>query len=273
MKIPYGLAETIGRRRSMEDTHAVRSIEDLGTFCAEVYDGHSGAEAAEMAAEMLTPLFLGLGHHRGDPDPPHPFNAEALRQAYLATDRFIVGRGVESGTAAATLYVRATGFISANAGDCQIVVGEGSDAITLTGGHKPDVPEERARIEAQGGIVVTLDVARVQGSLSMSRALGDAALKPFITAEPRVVEGTFGRRNDFVVIACDGLWDTVSPDEALALVRKSRNVQEGADMLCALAMAKGSTDNITVIVLDTRSYAARFPQERLRVSRVLDRAL
>jgi protein phosphatase 1L len=272
MTINYGVAETIGRRRSMEDTYAVRRDEESGIFSAEVYDGHSGSDAAFVAAEMLTPLFLGKDRNKA-PRRKIAFTAEALREAYLATDRTIRAQGIESGTAAATLYIRETGFLAGNTGDCRIVVGEGSRALTLTRDHKPDVPEERARIEALGGSVVTLDVARVQGSLSMSRALGDRALEPFVTAEPRIAEGMFGRRNDIAIIGCDGLWDVVTPDEAIAVARSARGAKEGADRLCALATGKGSTDNITVMVVDLKDYAKRRSQEDLRVFRVLDRAI
>jgi protein phosphatase 1L len=274
MNIPHGIAETIGRRNRMEDSHSVRNNDEFDIFSAEVYDGHSGSLAAVIAAETLTSLFLGGAHgHDGERFSPNRFTAETLREAYLATDRYIIGQGTASGAAAATLYLREEGFIVANAGDVRMVVGEGRDVMILTVDHKPDMPEEQSRIEAQGGVVVMLDVARVQGSLAMSRALGDAALKPFVTAEPRIVEGRFGRLNDTVVIACDGLWDAVTPEEAVAMARNSARPQEAADRLRALALAKGSTDNITVIVLDLRAYSASRAEKRLHLSRVLDRAL
>jgi protein phosphatase 1L len=275
MNIRYGVAETIGRRNSMEDAHSVKYSEELGVFSAEVYDGHSGSLAAVIAAETLTPFFLGTAHNPPDNDrfSPNRFSAEALREAYLATDRYIIGRGTESGAAAAGLYLRDEAFIVANAGDVRIVIGEGRNATTLTVDHKPDVPEERARIEAQGGVVVTLDVARVQGSLAMSRSLGDAGLKPFVTAEPRVTEGRLGRKNDVAILACDGLWDVVTPKEAVAVARSSSQPEEAANRLLALATTKGSTDNITVIVLDLKAYTANCERKRLRLARVLDQAL
>jgi protein phosphatase 1L len=274
MRIPFGVAETVGRRERMEDTHVVKYHKEFGIFSAEVYDGHSGPLAAAIAAKILTPLFLGGGREQPDEEPgPIRFGAEALRDAYLATDRHITDHGAGSGAAAAGLYLRDTGFLAANAGDVRIVIGEGRDAIRLTTDHKPDLPEERARIEAQGGIVATLDVARVQGSLAMSRSLGDAFLKPFVTAEPRIAEGFFGRRDDVAIVACDGLWDVVTPEEAVAITRNSRQPQEAADRLLTVAVAKGSTDNITIVVLDLKACGSNCKEERLSVSRVLDCAI
>jgi serine/threonine protein phosphatase PrpC len=113
----------------------------------------------------------------------------------------------------------------------------------------------------------------VQGLLSMSRSLGDAPLKPFVTAEPRIAEGVLGRENDIAIIACDGLWDVLTSEEAVAIARDAAGPSEAARLLQARAMEQGSMDNITVIVLDLKAYTARCGRDRLYVSRVLDRAL
>lgn len=270
--IRYGVAETIGFREQMEDAHAIWDEEETGLFSAEVYDGHAGSLAARMAADCLTRYFF-RPHSRKGQSSPFSFTPEALREAYIAADRRIVTSGTESGAAAATLYVRGQEFLAANAGDSRIVMGEGDGVIELTKDHKPDRPEEKERITALGGRVVALDVARVQGSLAMSRALGDVLLKPFVTAEPRILEGAFGRANDLVVIACDGLWDAVTSDEAIAIARTAKDPQKAARLLRETALGRGSTDNITVVVLDLSDYTAGCEAERMRLIRVLDRAV
>jgi len=273
MNISYGIAETIGLRKEMEDAHSVRDDEGRGVFSAEVCDGHGGSLAARIAAEMLTPCFLhgeGVACERTG---GRGFTPEDLRDAYLAIDRYIVAQQTVSGAAVGTLYLREDRFLAANAGDVRIVIGDGPEAISLTVDHKPDLPDERARIEALGGRVVSYDVPRVQGLLSMSRSLGDALLKPFVTAEPRIAEGVLGRENDIAIIACDGLWDVLTSEEAVAIARDAAGPSEAARLLQARAMEQGSMDNITVIVLDLKAYTARCGRDRLYVSRVLDRAL
>jgi protein phosphatase 1L len=273
MNISYGIAETIGFRKEMEDAHSVRDDERAGVFSAMVCDGHAGSLAARIAAEMLTPCFLyGEGAECGKRGGGR-FAPEDLRDAYLAIDRYIVAQQTASGTAVGTLYVCESRFLAANAGDVRIVIGDGPEAISLTVDHKPDLPGERARIEALGGRVVSYDVPRVQGLLSMSRCLGDAPLKPFVTAEPRIAEGVLGRGNDIAIIACDGLWDVLTSEEAVAIARNTTGPSEAATLLQIRAVEQGSTDNITVIVLDLRAYTARCERDRLYVSRVLDGAL
>ncbi|MGD0230530.1 MAG: PP2C family protein-serine/threonine phosphatase [Syntrophorhabdales bacterium] len=272
MTIPYGIAETIGLRSHMEDAHSVWQDERLGIVSAEVYDGHVGSLAASLAAEMLTPYFLNAMKRESEKTGEKGFAPEVLRDAYLATDRYIIDRQTESGAAVATLYLHGGRFLAANVGDVRVVIGEGTGAISLTVDHKPDLPGERARIEAQGGRVITFDVPRVQGLLAMSRSLGDAPLKPFVTAEPRIAEGLLGRRNDIAIVACDGIWDVLTSEEAVAIARAARAPEDAAKQLQTQALERGSTDNITVIVLDLRQHTLTCERDRLYVSRVLDRA-
>ncbi len=271
--IRYGVAETIGSREQMEDTHAIWDEGEISLFSAEVYDGHAGSLAAKIAADDLTRYFIHSDHDRAIDTGRPSFTAEALREAYLEIDRRIVDSGTESGAAAATLFLQEQKFLAANAGDCRIVIGEGRHFVELTLDHRPDLPEERARIEAAGGRVIFLDVARVEGSLAMSRALGDVLLKPFVTPEPRITEGSLGRSNDLAVIACDGLWDAVTSEEAITTARTAAGPEEAARLLRETAQARGSNDNITVIVLDLKPYTAGCASGRLHVSRVLDRAI
>ena len=258
----------------MEDAHAIWDEEQIGFFSAEVYDGHGGSLAAVIAAEVLTPYFLSRSRNgqRGKAD-GEILSAEALREAYLDTDRYIIDQRTGSGAAAAVLYLHKGRFLAANAGDVRIVIGQGKGALTLTRDHKPDLPEEKARIEALGGRVISFDVARVEGTLAMSRALGDAPLKPFVTAEPRIAEGVLGKENDVAVVACDGIWDVLTSEEAVALARSGAGPEDAARLLQTRALERGSLDNITVIVLDLKGYSALYGRSRLSVVRVLDLAL
>jgi serine/threonine protein phosphatase PrpC len=66
-----------------------------------------------------------------------------------------------------TLYV-------ANAGDSRTILGRGAEPYFLSKDHKPDLPEEKNRIEKAGGFVSD---GRVNGNLNLSRALGDLEYK------------------------------------------------------------------------------------------------
>jgi serine/threonine protein phosphatase PrpC len=273
-EIHTGICEDIGLRRSMEDEHAIYQNPEKGFFSAEVYDGHGGRSAAQVAAEMVTPYFLHEWSRESekalkDRTPEY----ELLRNAYLAVDRHIVENGLDSGTTAAGIYLIHDHFFAANCGDTRIVIGTRHGVSTLTLDHKPDLPDELQRIEMNGGHVISVGVARVQGILAVSRAIGDRSLKPHVIAEPRITEGYLGRDNDFIVIACDGVWDVLSPDIVIAIVRAAADVQAAAENIRTTAIDSGSTDNITIIVLGLKEYTAGFKRKKMEITTVVDRAL
>ena len=131
--------------------------------------------------------------------------------------------------------------------------------IELTEPHKPDREDEKLRIEQQGGVVTCYDTWRVNGTLAVSRAIGDPEHKPYVISEPEIKEIVLDGSEDFLVLGCDGLWDQISPEEATTLVYQylcenghddvvsaAENV---ASYLCTQAKEEGSSDNITTIVV------------------------
>jgi serine/threonine protein phosphatase PrpC len=85
--------------------------------------------------------------------------------------------------------------------------------------HKPELPNELKRIEKAGGWVSD---GRVLGNLNLSRGLGDSEyklnenLKPeeqIISAFPDIKIENLNNDIDFIVLACDGIWDCKSNQE------------------------------------------------------------
>ncbi len=274
MDIPYAISYDMGMRDRMEDEYAIYTRPKKGFFSAEVYDGHGGARAAVIASEMFTPYFLHLWSEELDKemDTRKPIY-KLLREVCIEVDRFIVEKGITSGTTVANFYIINNRFYAINLGDSRIAIGTEDGAIFLTEDHKPHFPEERRRIEALGGFVIKFGVYRVQGELAMSRALGDSHLKPYVIAEPFILEGLFGRENDYVIVACDGIWDAMDAKEAIEIVRKYQDVQKAADALISKAINYGSTDNKTAIVLDLRKYLAEIDGKKMMVLKKIDMAV
>ncbi|MHB8158621.1 MAG: PP2C family serine/threonine-protein phosphatase, partial [Desulfocucumaceae bacterium] len=135
-----------------EDEHAIYRDDAREFFAAEIYDGHGGKEAALIASEMLTPYFM----HTWAASIEKPLRErhsddELLREAYLTVDAHLVKMGVESGTTAANFYIIGDRFLAANAGDTRVIIGTRKGVSYLTKDHKPELPEERMRIESLGG--------------------------------------------------------------------------------------------------------------------------
>lgn len=92
-------------------------------------------------------------------------------------------------------------------------------ALPLSVDHKPNRQDERTRIENAGGVVVWAGTWRVGGVLAVSRAFGDRLLKRYVVATPDITEETVGPDDQLVVLASDGLWDVVSNDDAVNLIK------------------------------------------------------
>ncbi|KAJ6357675.1 hypothetical protein OIU78_005508 [Salix suchowensis] len=131
-----------------------------------------------------------------------------------------------------------------------------------------------------GGRVIYWDGARVLGVLAMSRAIGDNYLKPFVIPEPDVTLTERTGEDECLILASDGLWDVVSNDTACGVVRMclrartppsppgspgsdaaaARAATESSDKACSdasilltkLALARNSSDNVSVVVVDLR---------------------
>ena len=84
--------------------------------------------------------------------------------------------------------------------------GAGGRARDVTFDCRADRPDEVARIVARGGFVSN---RRVNGALAVSRALGDAEFKrphALVSACPEITETRLQPGDEFLLIACDGLW-------------------------------------------------------------------
>ncbi|CAL9776360.1 unnamed protein product [Musa acuminata subsp. burmannicoides] len=301
--VAFGSISLSGRSREMEDAISVRP----GFFRAEgspplhffaVFDGHGGAHVADLCKERMHILLaeeLGRAETEEEAWMRAAVGRSFARMDELALTACACGKvgmppcgcersGIESeivGSTAAVAIVGGSRIFVANCGDSRTVLSRGGRAVPLSDDHKPDRPDELARIEAAGGRVIYLNGARVHGILAMSRAIGDKYLKPSVISEPeiRVVERT--GEDECLIVASDGLWDVLPNDLACDVARRcleeadptresedtlggdSRGTREeeqasdarcslAATLLARLALGRKSADNISVIVIDLR---------------------
>lgn len=124
-------------------------------------------------------------------------------------------------------------LVVANAGDSRCVLARAGKAVPLSFDHKPDNPEEKRRIENAGS---TIQEGRVDGNLNLSRSLGDLkykinkALKPEehpVTANPDIKVEELTGEEDFIVMGCDGIWETKSNEEMVEFIYK--RLKEGKE--------------------------------------------
>ncbi|KAH9324481.1 hypothetical protein KI387_004659 [Taxus chinensis] len=139
-----------------------------------------------------------------------------------------------SGTTAVTLVKQGQDLVIGNVGDSRAVLcTRGQDnslaAVQLTVDLKPNLPGEAERIRRCKGRVFALhdepEVARVwlphndSPGLAMARAFGDFCLKDFgLIAVPDVSYHRLTERDEFIVLATDGIWDVLSNKEVVDIV-------------------------------------------------------
>jgi serine/threonine protein phosphatase PrpC len=241
-----GFAETQGFRPTMEDATAIfgqfRDRDDEDLF--GVFDGHGGHEASGIVSEELPDaLELALAEEKSIED--------ALKRSFIDVHTSLVApdRGVQCGTTAIVMYVRGTRAYVANVGDSRCVLGNRDGSVRrVTTDHKATDPEEAARCRAKGAFVVR---GRIMGMIAISRALGDAELADFLIQEPDVF--SFDTTPvDLVILACDGVWDVLSDEQAMAVARSTRNPSVAAQRIRDASLAHGSRDNVSVVVIHLR---------------------
>jgi len=214
-----------GWRVSMEDAHtALLALPtDPGAAFFAVFDGHGGSATAQHCSRHLHRAVLARQEYgRGD-------LKGALVQGYLDLDLAMQQdeklRDDMSGSTAVSCLIKDGSIYCANAGDSRAVASVAGRTLELSTDHKPSLPGEQARIEAAGGWV---DLNRVNGNLALSRALGDFVFKrnqdvpqadQVITALPEVTVHAISDEWEFVVLACDGVWDVMSSEEVVQFIR------------------------------------------------------
>ncbi|KAL6226902.1 hypothetical protein ACLB2K_000861 [Fragaria x ananassa] len=217
-----------------------------------VFDGHGGVDAASFIKKNLLNFIVQDSHF---PDALK----KATRSAFVKADHAIADAtslDKSSGTTALTAFILGRNMLIANAGDCRAVLGKRGRAIELSKDHKPNCTSERLRIEKLGGVIYD---GYLNGQLSVARALGDWHIKGSkgskcpLSSEPELEELVLTEEDEFLIMGCDGLWDVMSSQCAVTMVRKEL-MQHNDPERCSKALVKealqrNTCDNLTVVVV------------------------
>lgn len=210
----------------MEDAHAhflsLKQDKDASFFA--VYDGHGGSRVAQWCGEHVhEDIVSNENYQKGD-------YVEALKGGFLECDENMLKdeemRDDPSGATAVCILLKDNKIYCANCGDSRAVASVAGQVQELSFDHKPSNEEETRRIVAAGGYV---ELNRVNGNLALSRAMGDFVFKrntkkpaeeQIVIAYPEVIVKDIEPDHEFVVLACDGIWDVLSNQEVVSFVRR-----------------------------------------------------
>jgi len=214
-----------GWRVNMEDshTHILSLPDDPEAAFFAVYDGHGGARVAEYAGKHLHKYVVKRPEYQND-------IGLAMQRAFLEIDDVMLydeswGEQM-AGSTAVTVLIKNNKLYCANAGDSRAVACVNGEVQPLSVDHKPNNEAESKRINDGGGYV---EFNRVNGNLALSRALGDFVFKrnnakppedQIVTAFPDIETRDITEDYEFIVLACDGIWDVMSNEEVIEFCRK-----------------------------------------------------
>jgi protein phosphatase PTC1 len=85
----------------------------------------------------------------------------------------------------------------------------------------------------------------------VSRSLGDHDLKKFVIADPHFKTEPLDATCEFLVLACDGIWDVSDDQEVVDVVRKAGVTDPKAASAAIIqhVISKQTKDNLTAMVI------------------------
>lgn len=270
-------------------------VRNQGFFA--VFDGHGGKSAAEWCGDKFHEVLSrhlppskeddnSQGRIADDNGPAVESEendiivpiSEIFDQTFIEADSYLTAaHGIYSGCTAVVALVRleerhlddnysAAGpksaarkclvpvLYTANVGDSRAVLLRSDKAVRLSYDHKGSDMCEQQRVKDAGGFILN---ERVNGMLAITRALGDAEMKDYISGRPYTAETILTTTDPLLILACDGLWDVCSDQEACDLIRDIPDPQEAAKVLVEYGLTNGSYDNMSVLVV--RFHPEKYP--------------
>ena len=153
------------------------------------------------------------------------------------------------GCTACVALITKTEIYVGNVGDSRSVLSKKGIAINMSEDHKPLLDTEKKRIEKAGGFI---EDERVNGMLNLSRCLGDLDYKQnkklkeeeqIISGYPDVKVEKISNETDFLIIACDGIWDCLTSQGAVDYL-KDRLIKPTAKPAKISTVLEGMLDHI-----------------------------
>ena len=126
-------------------------------------------------------------------------------------------------------------------------------AERMTYDHRGTDKMEIERVIQSGGIVVD---GRVGATLAITRAFGDHSLKgKGVIAKPFIKKHQLKSTDKYLVIASDGVWDSMEDQDAINYCREECSTKDIAQAIVKGAIDKGSKDNTSCLVIKFHSPA------------------
>lgn len=220
-----------------------------------LFDGHAGGKCSQYLAQNLATTLTE--------DDAFATNLPlAMKKCFITVNEQFLKLAEKGkwhdGSTGNVAVIRDNKLTVANVGDCRSVLISNGRPLQMSNDHKPTNPDEQKRIASLGGAVVyCMGVARVNRVLAVSRAFGNRTLRTVIRPDAELMQRDLQAGDDFLVMASDGMWDVLRNKDVAEVCYSAylqRRPQAIADELVHMALARGSMDNVTCIVVNLNDY-------------------
>ena len=164
-------------------------------------------------------------------------NYELIKQLFANCETSLDKSGIDitfSGTTCVMVFQIGNHLICANVGDSRaIMVTSNDEIVQLSRDHKPELQEEKKRIESKGGEISQYEEDGIKSGpfrvwkknemypgIAMSRSIGDSiATELGVISRPEIIE-TELREGEvkFIILASDGVWEFLSNEDVKDMV-------------------------------------------------------
>ncbi|KAK9051084.1 hypothetical protein SSX86_027710 [Deinandra increscens subsp. villosa] len=226
-----------------------------------IFDGHNGDAAAIYSRDNLLNHVLDAIPHGLKRDEWLQALPRALVAGFVKTDKQFQSKGLTSGTTATFVIVDKWTVTVASVGDSRCIIDTPDGVVSvLTVDHRlDDNSEERERVTASGGEVGRLNVVGGPeigplrcwpGGLCLSRSIGDMDVGEFIVPVPHVKQVKLSDGGGRLIIASDGIWDSLSSEIAAESCRGLPSELAARQVVKEALRTRGLKDDTTCIVVD-----------------------
>lgn len=219
---------------------------------------------------------------------------DLLKSTFVKTDNDFITKSPtpQHGSTATTALIVGKRLYCANVGDSRTLLCRKFQAYPLSDDHKPSREDEFNRIRQAGGFVINnrvmgeLAVSRAFGDVDFKRGIqsimddeggnaGQGSTKgddnngsgggdgfdndknwdePLIIADPEIKVTTISDEDQFLLLACDGLFDVFTNDDLVQFVRRDMEEHGDAQRCCQhltheAIKKRNSRDNVSVILV------------------------
>jgi protein phosphatase len=232
-------------RANNEDNFGYDSRYGIFVVC----DGMGGQAAGEVASKMGVDILLDYFRKLGAASNTSPANgqqasgAESLASAIQLANRTIFHAGQEQngrggmGSTIVAVLVRGNELAIGHVGDSRIYLIRQGTIQQLTQDHSLVMEQVRR------GYITLEQAQKSEMQNIILRALGS---EESVEAD---VEDLVALPGDLLLMTSDGLTRHVSDEEILAIVQRSRDLEQGCNKLVEIAKERGGDDNITCLLV------------------------